>query len=209
MAGQEFRLLLDWRRVIQYSMAMNPETLLAKYFTPLALAIILEHSRNVARKALQIAVSSPVADKLDTAFIAEAAMLHDIGISQTDAPGLDCHGSEPYIRHGILGRALLEKEGLPRHALVCERHIGVGLTVADIIRQNLPLPLRDMLPSTPEERIVAAADLFYSKKKSALSSEKSVAQIRSELGKFGADKIAVFEKWLKEFSITEQDVGQK
>ncbi len=190
-------------------MAMNPETLLAKYFTPLALAIILEHSRNVARKALQIAVSSPVADKLDTAFIAEAAMLHDIGISQTDAPGLDCHGSEPYIRHGILGRALLEKEGLPRHALVCERHIGVGLTVADIIRQNLPLPLRDMLPSTPEERIVAAADLFYSKKKSALSSEKSVAQIRSELGKFGADKIAVFEKWLKEFSITEQDVGQK
>jgi uncharacterized protein len=180
---------------------MNPETLLAKYFTPLALQIILEHSRNVARKALEIAVNSPLAGQLDTVFIAEAAMLHDIGVSQTDSPGLDCHGTEPYIRHGILGRELLEKEGLPRHALICERHIGVGLTIADIKRQNLPLPLRDMTPATPEERIVAAADLFYSKKNNALSVEKSVEKIRKNLGKFGADKVAVFDRWLEEFSI--------
>ena len=178
---------------------MNPETLLAKYFSSLALPIILEHSRNVARKALQIALNSPAAATLDMVFIEEAALLHDIGVSQTDAPGLGCHGTEPYIRHGILGREILEKEGLPRHALVCERHIGVGLTVADIVRQNLPLPRRDMLPASPEERIVASADLFYSKKKSALSVEKSVDQIRTELGKFGADKVAVFEGWLEEF----------
>jgi uncharacterized protein len=180
---------------------MNPETLLAQYFSPPALAIILEHSRNVARKALQIAAGSPCAAELDTAFIVEAALLHDIGVSRTDAPGLHCHGSEPYIRHGILGREILEKEGLPRHALVCERHIGVGLTVADIRNQNLPLPLRDMLPSTPEERVVAAADLFYSKKKNALSVEKSVEQIRRDLAKFGGEKVAVFEGWLKEFAI--------
>lgn len=180
---------------------MNPEILLSKYFSPLALAIILEHSRNVARKALKIAANSPLAATLDTAFIAEAALLHDIGVSQTDAPGLDCHGAEPYIRHGILGREILEKEGLPRHALVCERHIGVGLTMADIVRQKLPLPLRDMLPASPEEQIVAAADLFYSKKKNALSVEKSVDRIRADLGRFGADKVAVFEKWLKEFVI--------
>jgi uncharacterized protein len=180
---------------------MNPETLLAKYFPPLALAIILEHSRNVARKALEIAANSPMAQQLDTVFIAEAALLHDIGVALTDAPGLGCHGTEPYIRHGILGRAILEREGLPRHALVCERHIGVGLTIADIRQQNLPLPLRDMIPETPEERVVAAADLFYSKKKNALSAEKSVDRIRSDLGKFGADKVAVFEGWLQEFSI--------
>ena len=192
---------MTWRAAITYSMPMNPETLLAKYFNPLALAIILEHSRNVARKALEIAANSPLAKQLDTAFIAEAALLHDIGVSQTDAPGLGCHGTEPYIRHGILGRAILEQEGLPRHALVCERHIGVGLTIADIRQQNLPLPLRDMLPVSPEERIVAAADLFYSKKKNALSVEKSVDRIRTDLGKFGADKVAVFERWLEEFSI--------
>lgn len=192
---------MTWRAAITYSMRMNPEALLAKYFTPLALAIILEHSRNVARKALAIAANSPLAKQLDTLFIAEAALLHDIGVSQTDAPGLGCHGTEPYIRHGILGRAILEQEGLPRHALACERHIGVGLTIADIREQNLPLPLRDMLPVSPEERIVAAADLFYSKKNNALSVEKSVEQIRKNLGKFGADKVAVFERWLEEFSI--------
>ena len=180
---------------------MNPELLLTKYFSPLALPVILEHSRNVASKALQIALNSPVADKLDLLFIKEAALLHDIGVSQTDSPGLGCHGTEPYIRHGILGREILEKEGLPRHALICERHIGVGLTVADIIRQNLPLPLRDMIPTTTEERIVATADLFYSKKKNALSVEKSIGQIRADLGKFGGDKVAVFEGWLEEFAI--------
>jgi uncharacterized protein len=180
---------------------MKPEILLAAYFTPPALAIIREHSRNVARKALQIAVNSPLAEELDTEFIVEAALLHDIGVSQTYAPGLDCHGTEPYIRHGILGREILEKEGLPRHALVCERHIGVGLTIADIREQNLPLPLRDMVPTSAEERVVAAADLFYSKKKNALSTEKSLEQIRHDLGKFGAAKVAIFEAWLQEFSI--------
>lgn len=183
---------------------MNVETLLAKYFTPPALAIILEHSRHVARKALQIALHSPVAARLDTVFINEAALLHDIGVAQTDAPGLYCYGSEPYIRHGILGRAILEQEGLPRHALVCERHIGVGLTVADIQRQQLPLPLRDMMPSSPEERVVAAADLFYSKKKTALAVEKSLDQIRHDLGKFGEQKVAVFEEWLREFAIEDR-----
>jgi len=183
---------------------MNPESLLTKYFTPLALAIILEHSRNVARKALEIAGNSPLAAHLDTAFIEEAALLHDIGVSQTDAPGLDCHGSEPYIRHGILGRAILEKEGLPRHALVCERHIGVGLTIADIRQQNLPLPLRDMVPVSEEERVVAAADLFYSKKKTTLSVEKSIEQVRLDLARFGTEKVAIFERWIEEFAIGKQ-----
>lgn len=180
---------------------MNPETLLAKYFTPLALPIILEHSRNVARKAMEIGVNSPLAQSLDMTFIVEAAMLHDIGVSQSDAPGLGCYGTEPYIRHGILGREILEREGLPRHALVCERHIGVGLTVADIVHQGLPLPLRDMVPESPEERIIATADLFYSKKNNALSVEKSFDRIRRDLEKFGAEKVAIFESWLTEFAL--------
>ena len=43
-----------------------------------------------------------------------------------------CYGDKDYICHGYLGRALLEKEGLPAHALVCERHVGVGLSISDI-----------------------------------------------------------------------------
>jgi len=180
---------------------MKPEELLAEHFSPLALAIIIEHSRCVAAKALQIAEGSPFAAYLDKTFIEEAALLHDIGVSMTDAPALDCHGTHPYICHGVLGREILEKAGLPRHALVCERHIGVGLTVGDIIAQGLPLPHRDMLPLSNEEKIIACADLFYSKKKMNLSTEKSLEKIKHNLAQFGSAKVAVFESWLKEFSI--------
>ena len=180
---------------------MNPEELLAQHFSPLALAIIIEHSRCVAKKALQIADGSQFAESLDKTFIEEAALLHDIGVSLTDAPALDCHGNHPYICHGVLGREILEKAGLPRHGLVCERHIGVGLTVEDIIAQGLPLPHRDMVPLSSEEKIIACADLFYSKKKMNLSVEKSLEKIKSNLAQFGSAKVAVFEGWLQEFSL--------
>lgn len=180
---------------------MNPEKLLAEHFSPPALAIIAEHSRHVANKALQIARASACAEALDMAFIEEAALLHDIGVSMTDAPFLHCHGTAPYICHGVLGRKILENAGLPRHALVCERHIGVGLTVEDIIDQGLPLPQREMLPVSPEEKIIACADLFYSKKMGQLATEKTPEQIRRDLAKFGTKKVEVFNGWLREFSI--------
>lgn len=183
------------------TLIMNPEKLLAEHFSPLALQIIVEHSRCVANKALQIAGGSTLADSLDTTFIEEAAMLHDIGVSLTDAPFLDCHGTAPYICHGVLGREILEHAGLPRHALVCERHIGVGLTVEDIIGQKLPLPHRDMLPLSNEEKIIACADLFFSKKKMGLSAEKTFEQIRQNLANFGSRKVAIFDQWIREFSL--------
>jgi len=179
---------------------MNPETLLAKYFTPEALPLILTHSRLVAHKALITAGNYPGAATLDIGFIEEAALLHDIGVAKTDAPGLGCHGTEPYIRHGVIGREILESEGLPRHALVCERHIGVGLSAEDIRKQGLPLPLRDMTPESIEEKIIAFADLFYSKRPASLTVEKPLAQVRQELAKFGREKVDIFEEWLKEFS---------
>jgi uncharacterized protein len=180
---------------------MKPEELLAKHFTPLALSIILEHSRYVAKKAVRIATGCALAGKLDLAFIEEAALLHDIGVSLTDAPLLDCHGTSPYICHGVLGRNLLEKAGFSRHALVCERHIGVGLTVEDIISQKLPLPHRDMVPVSNEERIITCADLFYSKQILSLSREKTLEQIRIDLAKFGVGKVVIFDQWVKEFSL--------
>jgi uncharacterized protein len=180
---------------------MNPYDLLQKYFTADALNIIVPHSRLVADKALRIARNCLTVTQLDLAFIEEAAMLHDIGVSQTDAPDLGCHGSAPYITHGVLGRAILEKEGYPRHAMACERHIGVGLTIEDIIVQGLPLPKRDMLPLSPEEKIIACADLFYSKRPGMLTIEKTPEQIRSELAKFGSSKAAVFDQWIREFSL--------
>ena len=179
---------------------MNPEELLSKYFSPEALPLFLTHSRLVARKAVVTAQKHPDAENLDIEFIAEAAMLHDIGVSLTSAPGLGCHGNAPYILHGIIGRDILDREGLPRHGLICERHIGVGLTVDDIRRQNLPLPMRDMVPVTTEEKIVAYADLFYSKKPDILTVEKPLEQVKRELARFGEEKLTILNAWLKEFA---------
>ena len=65
----------------------------------------------------------------------------------------------------------------------------------------MPLPHREMLPLSNEEKIIACADLFYSKKKLSLSTEKSLEKIKSNLAQFGAAKVAVFEAWMKEFSL--------
>ena len=112
--------------------------------------ILLTHSRSVAGKALQIAVKHPELH-LDTGFLEEAALLHDIGIFMTDASGIQCFGTHPYICHGYLGSELLMNEGYPRHALVCERHTGAGMSLQSIIEQDLPIPHRDMVPVSMEE----------------------------------------------------------
>ncbi len=64
--------------------------------------LLIRHSHDVAHRALLIADRNPQI-ALDRAFVEEAAMLHDIGIFTTDAPGIHCNGKDPYIRHGING----------------------------------------------------------------------------------------------------------
>lgn len=160
--------------------------------------MLLVHSEKVIRKALEVADRM---DRLqpDRQFIKEAAMLHDIGIYRTDAPHLCCYGSEPYLRHGVLGREILEAKGLPRHALVCERHVGVGITADDIRKNSLPLPARNMIPETIEERIIAYADKFYSKDCRTVVETHDVEWIVNGLKKHGEEKAATFREWVREF----------
>jgi uncharacterized protein len=73
----------------------------------------------------------------------------------------------------------------------------VGLTKDDIISQGLPLPARDMLPLSPEEKIICCADLFYSKNPDKISHEKTIEEVMAGLATFGADKLIIFEGWLK------------
>jgi uncharacterized protein len=178
---------------------MNAVALLEKYYVdPDALSIVVEHSRLVAEKACRVVDALGRSD-IDRRFVEEAAWLHDIGVCRTASPKIGCHGDEPYIRHGIIGRQILETEGLHRHALVCERHIGVGLSVDDIRTQGLPLPERDMSPRSIEERIICFADLFYSKKTGDVFREKSPDSIREKLALYGGHKVGIFEEWLREF----------
>ncbi|MCD6094640.1 HDIG domain-containing protein [bacterium] len=177
---------------------MEPLKIIQKYYHPNTKAynLLIRHSTQVANKALEIAkkLKDP---HIDLKFIKEAAMLHDIGIFKTYAPSLGCYGNKPYICHGYLGREILEKEGLPKHALVCERHIGVGITKEEIERKKLPLPKRDMVPISLEEKIICFADKFFSK---SSPKEKSISEIKKELSKIGRDKVKKFERWLKLFT---------
>lgn len=158
--------------------------------------LLVKHSTDVTNKALAIADNHPELN-IDKVFVAEAGMLHDIGIFLTNAPAIHCHGIAPYICHGYLGREILDIIGLHRHALVCERHTGVGLSAEDIQRQKLPIPVRDMVPITIEEKLICFADCFYSKTK--LKSEKSVESIKRGLAKFGEPSVNQFEEWCKIF----------
>ena len=123
--------------------------------------ILMVHSRQVADRCLLIASKHPEL-RLDKEFLEEAAMLHDIGIYRTNAPGIQCFGTEPYIRHGLIGGQILREKGWERHARVCERHTGTGLTAWDIEQQQLPLPHEDFMPEVLEEQVVCYADKFYS-----------------------------------------------
>lgn len=159
--------------------------------------ILMIHSRSVADKALAIAEAHPELP-IDKQFVEEAAMLHDIGIFRTNAPSIQCFGTEPYICHGTIGAQLMRKEGFPQHALVCERHTGSGLSLLEIERQNLPVPHHDMLPLSLEEKLICYADKFFSK--THLERERTIEQARNSLLKFGEEGIARFDTWIQLFS---------
>ena len=133
---------------------MNYEHIIDKYYPENneLKRILMHHSRQVADRCLKIAKAHPEL-RLDEEFLEEASMLHDIGIFRCDAPGIQCFGTEPYIRHGILGAEILRQEGWERHALVCERHTGTGLSKWDIEQQQLPLPHQDYMPIALEEQV--------------------------------------------------------
>ncbi|NDV54855.1 HDIG domain-containing protein [Parabacteroides sp. 52] len=177
---------------------MDPYQLIEKYY-PVgseSYKILVAHSRSVADKALSIARLHPEM-ALDKTFIEEAALLHDIGVFLCHAPSIGCRGEAEYICHGYLGADLMRKEGFPRHALVCERHTGTGISLQMIREQKLPLPLRNFLPETLEEQLICFADKFFSKTK--LEKEKSVDKIKQGLSRYGKETTERFDDWCKLF----------
>jgi uncharacterized protein len=179
---------------------MNPIELLKQYYhsNSKALKILVEHGRQVAKKA-RLAAKKVHRLKPDLEFIEAAAMLHDIGIFLTRTPQFGCFGKHPYICHGILGGELLKEKGQSDLALVCERHVGVGISVEDIQRHNLPLPNRDMIPVSVEEQIICYADKFFSKTGNGRSAEKPIFEIIDNLSRYGPDKVQRFESWAQMF----------
>lgn len=160
--------------------------------------ILERHSRSVAELALDINHSHSLG--LDDTVIRSGAMLHDIGIIFTDAPGIKCHGHEPYIAHGLIGAKVLIELGAPLWvARVAALHTGAGLTRSEIVEQGLPLPLRDFLPVTVLEQLICYADKFYSK--SGDMKRKDLERVRRSMARHGAETLARFENMHRRFAI--------
>lgn len=177
---------------------MDYQAIIDKYYTADddLRRLLLLHSRQVADRCLLVARQHRELP-LDVQFLEEAAMLHDIGIRWCHAPSICCEGEEPYIRHGLIGGRLLRELGYERHARVCERHTGTGITKVQIERQQLPLPLADYIPETLEEQLVCYADKFYSK--SRPERVLTVVETAQSLEKFGHEGVEKFLAWSRMF----------
>ena len=159
--------------------------------------IFLIHARKVADLSLEMAKRHPELS-LDVDFIEEAALLHDIGIFMTDAPRIHCCGSSPYICHGWLGAELLRKEGLPKHARVCERHTGAGLSKELIMASGWLLPHVDLVPQSLEEQLICFADKFYSKTR-YLEETRTFQQVVESMGRISEEAVQKVVKWNEMF----------
>ncbi len=168
--------------------------------------VLLAHSMQVREKALTILARPECAQLgMNSELVANGAMLHDIGILHCHAPKIFCMGTEPYLAHGIIGGRMLREYGL-RHgidleayACICERHTGSGITAVAVRRQRLPIPERDYLPETAEEKLICLADKFYSK--SGDMQEKPLDSIRRSMLKFGADSLVRFDDLCRFFEV--------
>jgi uncharacterized protein len=182
---------------------MDPMSIIDKFYPPGSdlHGILVDHSRQVAEKSLEIARNLADPD-LNLLFIEHAALLHDIGIFLTASPKLGCTGKAPYVCHGYLGRELLDREGLdPAYGRVAERHTGAGISLATIHRHHLPLPCRDMVPVTPAEKIICCADKFFSKTGPARHRPRTVSQVLADLNAIDPAHARRFARWAQEFSL--------
>lgn len=160
--------------------------------------ILIVHSRMVTNKAMEVVKKLPNII-IDIDFVKEAIIIHDIGIYKTNKPEIGCNGKYEYICHGYLGADIMREEGYEKHALVCERHVGVGISIDDIQKGNLPLPFKNMVPISIEEQIICFADKFFSKNPNQLYKEKTIDEAIAEVSKYGQEKADKFNNWLKMF----------
>ena len=154
-----------------------------------------KHSNQVMEKAISLMAHSAL--HFDESIVRKGALLHDVGILRCHAPKILCYGEMPYLAHGLVGAEMLRAyakevgEDWEVFARICERHTGAGITKEDILARGLPLPPRDFLPETAEERLVCYADKFFSK--SGDMQEENLAQIRREMVGYGGTAAARFD----------------
>ena len=179
--------------------------------------LLLHHSLQVARAALAVANRHNELS-LNTETILEGALLHDVGIIFTDAAGIKCYGTAPYLLHGVIGAALLRTEHLECSARIAARHTGTGLsnqqvtdelqlyfngghhtdpTLRSLLQTEGTLPEGAFCPETEEEQVICYVDKYYSKSKP--EREKTPEQVIASLQKFGPTVVDTFTQWYEKY----------
>ncbi|MCF7795935.1 HDIG domain-containing protein [Patescibacteria group bacterium] len=188
--------------MIQEKYNIDPYKILEKYCknNQKIKDILISHGESVYKKALEIIAISNI-ENIDLKLLKNACLLHDIGILNTNSPKIFCFGENHYVMHGILGANILRKEGLNKIALICERHIGVGIKKEEVKNLNkkfkVKLPEKDMFPKTKIEKLICLSDKFFSK--SNLEEEEKIEDILEEIKSYKKEK--EFLELLKEFNI--------
>ncbi|GAA5194369.1 HD domain-containing protein [Rugosimonospora acidiphila] len=160
-----------------------------------AFELVYTHCEIVCAVAEQLLAG--LGSAVDVGLVRAGCLLHDIGVYRLyDQEGqLD---QKNYLRHGVLGDALLRELGLPESLRrFCSHHTGVGISREDVLRQGLPLPAGDYLAETDEERLVMYADKFHSKTIPPVF--VSAASYAAGVRRFGEDKVARFAAMVDEF----------
>ncbi len=181
------RIIPDWQAIIDSAYPLD---------RPVR-EILLRHSHQVAD--LAIALAKRKGFEHDPKQIEAAAMLHDIGIIHTNAPGIDCHGDAPYICHGMIGADMLRGLGLNEmYPRVCERHTGAGFTQAEVKHFGLPIPPeRSATPRTLIEMLICYADCFFSKSNGF--KQKTVAELQDKFKSYSELQLQKFNRMLERF----------
>ncbi len=118
---------------------------------------VIEHCKAVAAYAREIAmdirdcaIRHRMKMNIDIDLVYTGGLLHDIGRSRT-------HG----ISHAVEGVKIAIENGLDEKLInIIERHIGAGIPEEEAAA--LGLPVKDYIPLTLEEKIVAHADNLVS-----------------------------------------------
>jgi uncharacterized protein (TIGR00295 family) len=126
---------------------MNPKKYLRILYETGCPREVIIHSQGVYEIAMKIVKKLEDAGiMVNKDVVAMGALLHDIGRSRTQG-----------IQHAIEGAKIARQQGLPPAVVsIIEHHIGAGIDKEEA--QVLGLPLKDYIPKTLEEEIVAHAD---------------------------------------------------
>lgn len=126
---------------------MNPKKYLRILYDVGCSREVITHSQSVYDIAMKIVKKIEEAGiRVNKDVVAMGALLHDIGRSRTNG-----------IQHAIEGAKIAQRQGFPPAVVsIIEHHIGAGICKEEA--QVLGLPIKDYIPKTLEEEIVAHAD---------------------------------------------------